>query len=200
MPAWSKQSKKLRLVVRPRKKGIYWRAEEPSSHLNNIPWNRLASQRATSIGIARKVALYSVVEPRWPFSTVKAIVIFHVRCGGVLVSVQLWLSKLREQYLGFYNTQHAFFKRYSFLFFPIYVSVKSKLQHSPAYPPGDLPGIWLFWKLLFKFPPTRAKMPFKCPTLGSIQVIKCPHPGDISQAHKWQKDGRNAFSCRTKSL
>ena len=34
-------------------------------------------------------------------------------------------------------------------------------------------------------------MPFKCPTLGSIQVIKCPYPGDISQAHKWQKDGRN---------
>ena len=43
-------------------------------------------------------------------------------------------------------------------------------------------------------------MPFKCPTLGSIQVIKCPHPGDISQAHKWLKDGRNAFTCRTKSL
>ena len=35
-----------------------------------------------------------------------------------------------------------------------------------------------------QFPPTRAKMSFKCPTLGSIQVIKCPHPGDISQAHK----------------
>ena len=77
------------------------------------------------------------------------------------------------------------------------VSVKSKLQHAP---PGQAPGIWLFWKLLFKFPPTRAKMPFKCPTLGSIQVIKCPHPGDISQAQKWQKDGGNAFSCRTKSL
>ena len=61
-------------------------------------------------------------------------------------------------------------------------------------------GIWLYWKLLFKFPSTRAKMPFKCPTLGSIQVIKCPHPRDISQAHKWQKDGRNAFSCQTKSL
>ena len=27
-------------------------------------------------------------------------------------------------------------------------------------------------------------MPFKCPTLESIQVIKCPHPGHISQAHK----------------
>ena len=71
---------------------------------------------------------------------------------------------------------------------------------SPPPPLGNPPGIWLFWKLLFKFPPTRAKMPFKCPTLGSIQVIKCPHPGDISQAHKWQKDGRNAFSCPTKSL
>ena len=27
-----------------------------------------------------------------------------------------------------------------------------------------------------KSPLTRAKMPFKCPILGSIQVIKCPHP------------------------
>ena len=66
-----------------------------------------------------------------------------------------------------------------------YVSVKSKLQHAP---PGNPPGIWLFWNFLLKFPPTRAKMPFKCPTLGSIQVIKCPHPGDILQAQKWQKD------------
>ena len=66
--------------------------------------------------------------------------------------------------------------------------------------PGNPPGIWLFRKLLFKFPPTRARITFKCPTLGSIQVIKCPHPGDISQAHKWQKDGRNAFTCWTKSL
>ena len=67
-------------------------------------------------------------------------------------------------------------------------------------PPGNPPGIWLFWNFLFKFPPTRAKMPFKCPTLGSIQVIKCPNPGDISQAQKWQKDGGNTFSCRTKYL
>ena len=89
--------------------------------------------------------------------------------------------------------------RYSHLIIHIfaYVSVKSKLQHAP---PGNSPGIWLFWKLLFKFPPTRAKMPFKCPTLGSIQVIKCPDPGDISQAQKWQKDGGNTFSCRTKYL
>ena len=53
----------------------------------------------------------------------------------------------------------------------------------PGNPPGNPPGISLFWKLLFKFPSTRAKMPFKCPTLRFIQVIKSPHPGDISQ-HK----------------
>ena len=58
-----------------------------------------------------------------------------------------------------------------------YVSVKSKLQHLP---PGQPPGHLTF---LFKFSPNRAKMPFKCPTQGSIQVIKFPHPGDISQAH-----------------
>ena len=70
-----------------------------------------------------------------------------------------------------------------------------KASTSPGQPPRAFD---FFWKLLFKFPPTRAKMPFKYPTLGSIQVIKCPHPGDISQAHKLQKDGRNAFSCRRK--
>ena len=43
-----------------------------------------------------------------------------------------------------------------------YVSVKSKLQHPPPRP-GNPPGIWLFWKLLLKFPPTRAKMPFSGP-------------------------------------
>ena len=26
-------------------------------------------------------------------------------------------------------------------------------------------------------------MPFKCPTLGSIQMIKCPHPGDKTLVH-----------------
>ena len=56
-------------------------------------------------------------------------------------------------------------------------------------PPGNPPGIWLFWKLLFKFPPTRAKMPFKCPTLGSIHVIKCPHPGTF---HRHKNDRRTA--------
>ena len=87
------------------------------------------------------------------------------------------------------------------------VSVKSKLQHAPP-PPSNPPGIWLFWKLLFKFSATRTKMPFKFPTLGSIQVIKWPHRGDISQAQKWQKDGGNrcykvtecsAFLCHATS-
>ena len=63
-------------------------------------------------------------------------------------------------------------------------------------PPGQPPGHITFLELLFKFLPTRAKMPFKCPTLGSIQVIKCPHPGDMSQAHKWQRDGRNALQIQ----
>ena len=68
-------------------------------------------------------------------------------------------------------------------------------------PPWTTPRAFDFFEnYCSNSPPTRAKIPFKCPTLGSIQVIKCPHPGDISQAHKWQKDGRNAFSCRTKSL
>ena len=42
-----------------------------------------------------------------------------------------------------------------------YVPVKSKLQHPP--PPGNPPGIWIFGKFLFKFPPHRAKKLFKCP-------------------------------------
>ena len=35
--------------------------------------------------------------------------------------------------------------------------------------------------------PTRAKMPFKCPTLEPIQVIKCPHPGTF---HRYMNDIR----------
>ena len=107
--------------------------------------------------------------------------------------------KQRKRYvvLSFVEWINSDMKSYK-LVTDCYVSVKSKLQHAP--PPGNPPGIWLFWKLLFKFPPNRAKMPFKCPTQGSIQVVKCPHPWDISKAQKWQKDGGNAFSCRTKSF
>ena len=49
-------------------------------------------------------------------------------------------------------------------------------------PPRATPrGHLTFLKIIVKIPP---KMPFKCPTLGSIQVIKRPHPWDISQAQK----------------
>ena len=67
------------------------------------------------------------------------------------------------------------------------VLVKSKLQHPP---PGQPPGIWLFWKLLFKFPPPRAKMLFKCPTLGSIRVIKCPPPPRGHFTGTWMTEGQ----------
>ena len=50
-------------------------------------------------------------------------------------------------------------------------------------PPGQPPGIWLLGKLLFKFPPTRAKMPFKCPTLGPFRWSNAPTPGTF-HGHK----------------
>ena len=68
--------------------------------------------------------------------------------------------------------------------YAFYVSVKSKLQHAPPPPRATPREFDFFENFCSNFPPTRAKMPFKCPTLGSIQVIKCPHPGDISQAQK----------------
>ena len=49
---------------------------------------------------------------------------------------------------------------------------------------GNPPRHLTFLKIVVQIPPTRAKMPFKCPTLGSIQVIKFPQPGDILQAQK----------------
>ena len=65
-----------------------------------------------------------------------------------------------------------------------------------SFPPEHL----TFLKIIVQIPPYPGQNAVQIPTLGSIQVIKYPHPGDISQAPKWQKDGRNAFSCRTKSL
>ena len=38
--------------------------------------------------------------------------------------------------------------------------------------PGNTPGIWIFEKFVFKFPPPQAKKLFKCPTIDSFQVIK----------------------------
>ena len=68
------------------------------------------------------------------------------------------------------------------LLFTSYVSVKSKLQHAP---PRATPRAFDFFENYCSNSPLPGpKMLFKCPTLGSIQVIKCPHPGDISQAQK----------------
>ena len=63
-----------------------------------------------------------------------------------------------------------------------------QIEASTCPPPGKPPRHLTFLKIIDQIPSTRAKMPFKCPTLGSIQLIKCPHPGDISQAQKWHKD------------
>ena len=57
------------------------------------------------------------------------------------------------------------------------VSVKSKLQHPPPHRATPR-GFDSFENYCLNSPPTRGKMPFKYPTLGSIQVIKCPQPGD----------------------
>ena len=43
------------------------------------------------------------------------------------------------------------------------------------------PGIWIFWKFLFKFPSSEAEKLFKCPIIGPFQVIKCPHPRETFQ-------------------
>ena len=52
-------------------------------------------------------------------------------------------------------------------------------------PPGQPPGHLTFLKIIVQIPPLPGpKCRSNAPTQGSIQVIKCPHPGDISQAHK----------------
>ena len=99
---------------------------------------------------------------------------FFFLCQGRNVTI---LTRVHTVLYGFKNfVQNSVF---AFLNYIIGSLCVGQIQASTS-PPGNPPGIWLFWKLLFKFPPTRAKMPFKCPTL------------DISQAHKWHKDGRNA--------
>ena len=45
--------------------------------------------------------------------------------------------------------------------------------------PGQPPGHLRFLKITVQIPPYLSQILFKCPTLGSIQVIKCPHPRDI---------------------
>ena len=71
-------------------------------------------------------------------------------------------------------TLHRININFQVAFFADNVPVKSKLQLPP--PPGNPPGIWIFGKFMFKFPPPRAKKLFKCPIIGPFQVIRCPHP------------------------
>ena len=52
-------------------------------------------------------------------------------------------------------------------------------QTSPRGNPP--PGIWIFLKILFKFPTPEAGKLFKCPIIGPFQVIKCPHPWETFQ-------------------
>ena len=81
-----------------------------------------------------------------------------------------------------------------------FISVKSKLQHPPS-PPATPPAFDFFENYRSNSRLPKPKCRSNAPgTLGSIQVIKRPHPRDISQAYEWQKDGRNACSFQTKSL
>ena len=81
------------------------------------------------------------------------------------------------------------------------ISTKKNLIHAILYrsnrsfnilppPPATPPRIWLFWKLSFKFPPTQAKIPFKCPRHTRV------HSGDQTpppQGHFtgiWMTEGR----------
>ena len=56
------------------------------------------------------------------------------------------------------------------------------------------PGIWLLGKLLFKFPPTRAKMPFKC--MPHTRV----HSGDQMPPPRGHFTGRKMTEGRRKRL
>ena len=50
------------------------------------------------------------------------------------------------------------------------------LNQSFNLPPWATPRAFEFLKITGQIPPYPSQMLFKCPTLGSIQVIKCPHP------------------------
>ena len=122
----------------------------------------------------------------------------------------------RFSFHEFYNFLRFNFLIFKTIFHPQHLPTPTLTTHDIyplpttfSYTSGSVVKCRLFLRLMyrsnrsFNMPPpgnTPDNTPDKCPTLGSIQVIKCPHPGDISQAQKWQKDGGNAFSCRTKSL
>ena len=53
----------------------------------------------------------------------------------------------------------------------MYQSNQSLIKHSPGQPPG----IWIFGKFLFKFPPSETEKLFKCSFIGPFQMIKYPY-------------------------
>ena len=63
---------------------------------------------------------------------------------------------------------------------PTYVPINSKLQH--PLPPGKPRAFELLKIGLFKFPPPRAKMVFKCPTLSSDLSVKSAPPKEQSSS------------------
>ena len=56
-------------------------------------------------------------------------------------------------------------------------------------PPGNPPGIWLFWKLLFKFPLPGSKRRSNAPHWGPFRWSNAPTPGTF---HRHKNDRRMA--------
>ena len=61
------------------------------------------------------------------------------------------------------------------MFFHIYVSVKSKLQH----PPGATPGHLNFWKIFVQIPSSRGRKAVQMPHHRSIPDDQTPTPGKL---------------------
>ena len=59
----------------------------------------------------------------------------------------------------------------------------------PGTPPPP-PRIWCFWKLLFKFPSTRAQMPFKCPRHTRVHSDDQMPPFRGHFTGMWMTEGR----------
>ena len=83
------------------------------------------------------------------------------------IKMQLW-HEIYRQFSLFYLTIGSCFS--------VHHRVMYQSNWSFNIPPGS-PGAFVFFgKFLFKFPPPEAEKLFKCPIIGSFQVIKCPHP------------------------
>ena len=111
-------------------------------------------------------------------STVFVAVVLSVKkiCLTINLCLRLLTSTRWHQTCGKKELPHGMLNTREWEGVTIFLSLLlciGQIEASTCPPPGKPPGIWLFWKLVLKIPPTRAKMPFKCPTLGSIQVIKC---------------------------